>query len=147
MIEKYFKAEKKVSLYLKERSIPLLRYSLGIIYLWFGFLKVIGISPAEELVERATHWINVHNIVIVIGVWEMVIGYCLLFRRFKRIGLWLFFLHYPGIWLPVFLNPEDVFTVIPYGLTLEGQYVVKNLVTLAAALVLVGSLYKPKHSE
>ena len=115
---------------------------MGIIYFWFGLLKVMDISPAEELVYRATRWIGVHDFVVVLGVWEMLIGICLFSRKFLRIGLLLLFVHFPGTFLPLFLNPEDCFTVIPYGLTLEGQYVFKNIVLLAAGLVLIGSLHQ-----
>ncbi len=142
MKEHYLEIEKRVSLYLKDRSIPLLRYAMGIIYFWYGILKVIGISPVEELVYRAASWIGVHNFVIFLGVWEMAIGLCFFFKPLKRIGLLLLFLQFPGTFLPLFLNPEDCFTVIPYGLTLEGQYIFKNLVLLAVGLVLIGSLHK-----
>jgi uncharacterized membrane protein YkgB len=140
--EKYFSTEQKVAAYLKDRSITLLKYSMAILYLWYGFLKVIGISPAEELVYRATHWIGVHDFVIFLGVWEMFIGLCLFTRKFFRLGLLLLFLQFPGTFFPIFLTPEDIFTVFPYGLTLEGQYVFKNLVLVSAGLILVGSLKK-----
>ena len=144
MSKKYLEVERKLSLYLKKHSIAILRYAIGIIYLWFGALKVGGISPAEELVFRATHWLGVHDFVIFLGVWEVVIGLCLFIPRFLRVGLWLLFLHFPGTFLPLFLNPEDCFTIIPFGLALEGQYVLKNLINVAAGLVLVGSLHKNK---
>lgn len=141
----YFHYEKIVSRYLRERSIFLLRMSLGIIFFWYGLLKVIGISPVEELVERATHWIvGARDFVFVLGIWEMIIGLCLFFRKYKRIGLILLFMQFPGTFLPLFTNPEDCFTFIPFGLTLEGQYVFKNLVLISAGLVLIGSLHKGK---
>jgi len=140
-INKYFQWEKKFAFLLKRWSVPLIRYALGTIYFWYGALKVIGISPAEELVFRATHWIGVHDFVIFLGVWEMIIGLCFFFKKFLRVGLILFFIHFPGAFLPLFINPEDCFTIIPYGLTLEGQYIFKNLLSLAAAFVLVGSLH------
>ncbi len=141
MKEKYLEIERKVSLYLKKRSIVCLRYAMGIIFFWFGLLKVMGISPAEEIVFHATHWFNGYNFFVFVGVWEMVIGLCLFIKRFNRIGLWLLFLLFPGLFLPLFLTPEGIFTIIPYGLTLEGQYIFKNLVLVAAGLVLIGSLH------
>ncbi|NGX39883.1 MAG: hypothetical protein KR126chlam1_01220 [Chlamydiae bacterium] len=140
--EKYFHAERRLSLFLKKHSITILRIAMGIIYFWYGFLKVIGISPAEELVFRTTHWIGVHNFVIFLGYWEVAIGLCLFIRKFNRLGLLLLFLQFPGTFLPLFLTPEDCFTIFPYGLTLEGQYILKNLILVSAGLVLIGSLYK-----
>lgn len=140
--KRYFHYEKVVANYLQERSILLLRISLGIIFFWYGLLKVLHISPVEELVERATHWIGASNFIFILGIWEMIIGLCLFFRRYKRIGLILLFMQFPGTFLPLFTNPEDCFTIIPFGLTLEGQYVFKNLVLISAGLVLIGSLHK-----
>jgi uncharacterized membrane protein YkgB len=137
----YLKIEKKISSYLKNRALTLLRYSMAIIYFWYGLLKVMGISPAEELVYRATHWLGSHHFVMVLGFWEMAIGLFLFVKRWNRWGLILLFLQFPGTFLPLFLTPEDCFTVFPYGLTLEGQYIFKNLILIAAGLLLVSSLH------
>jgi hypothetical protein len=139
--KKYLELEKKVSFFLKTRGITLLRLSLSAICIWYGILKIIGISPAEQLVFRATHWIGVHNFVVFLGFIQLLTGLLLAIKKFLRLGLLMLFLQFPGKFLPLFLNPEDCFTVFPFGLTLEGQYIFKNLVFISAALVLVGSLY------
>jgi uncharacterized membrane protein YkgB len=113
---------------------------MGIIFLWYGLLKIIGISPIEELVNHATHWIGVHNFVFFLGVWEVVIGVCLFVKKWNRLGLLLLFMQFPGTFLPLFLNPEDCFSIVPFGLTLEGQYIFKNLVLIASGLVIITSL-------
>jgi len=132
--------EKKVSLFLKNRAITLLRLSMGIIYIWYGILKIIGISPVEELVFQSTHWIGTHNFVIFLGFFEVLIGLFLVIKKFLRLGLILLFLQFPGTFLPLFLNPEACFTFIPFGLTLEGQYIFKNLILISGALILVSCL-------
>lgn len=119
---------------------------MGVIYLWYGMLKVLGISPVEELVYHATHWLGTHQFVIFLGFWEVAIGLFLIIKRFNRLGLLLLFLQFPGTFLPLFLNPEDCFTIFPFGLTLEGQYIFKNLVLISVGFVLVGSLH-PRVSE
>lgn len=144
--QKYLFWEKKISRYLKQKSITFLCFSIGIIYFWYGLLKAIGISPAEELVIRATHWVFSHEFVIFLGIWEMLIGILLFIRPLRRYGLWLLFLHFPGTFLPLFTNPGDCFTVFPYGLTLEGQYIFKNLITLTAALAVFSSLHRDKEA-
>lgn len=134
----------KVSHFLRKHSIALLRFSMGIIYFWYGILKVLGISPVEELVYRATKWIGVHDFVIFLGIWEMIIGICFFSRRLLPWGILLYFLHFPGTFLPLFLNPEDCFTSIPFGLTLEGQYIFKNLISLGAVFVIMSHLRPSK---
>ena len=145
MWDKYLEQEKRLALFIKRWGIVSLRLSMGLIYLWFGLLKFFDLSPAEEMVLRATHWMGIHNFENILGVWEALIGLCLLIRKFNRVGLILLFLQFPGTFLPLFLNPEDSFTVIPFGLTLEGQYVMKNLVFFTAALVLFSSLHEERH--
>lgn len=137
----YLELEKKISFFLKNRAITLLRLTMGIIYIWYGILKIIGISPVEELVFRATHWIGTHNFVIFLGFFELLIGLFLAIKKFLRLGLILLFLQFPGTFLPLFLNPEDCFTFIPFGLTLEGQYIFKNLILIAGGLILISSLH------
>ena len=143
----YIKLEKKVSLFLKKRATALLRINMGIVYIWYGILKIAGISPAEELVFRATHWIGSHNFVVFLGFFELLIGVCLAIKKFLRLGLILLFLQFPGTFLPLFLNPEDCFTLIPFGLTLEGQYIFKNLILIPAGLILISSLHNKKVME
>lgn len=137
--------EKRLSHFLKRYAITWLRYAMGLIYFWYGLLKVVGMSPVEEMVEHATHWILVHDFVIILGIWEICIGLFLWIRPLNRLGLLLLFLQFPGTFLPLFLNPEDCFISIPFGLTLEGQYIFKNLIFICVGLVLLSDLHK-KHS-
>src|SRR3990167_7578432 len=141
------KIEHILSIFIQKFSIHFLRYSLGIIFLWYGFLKVIGISPIEELVYRATHRVGTAEFDHFLGVWEMAIGLFFFFKNYVRWALILFFLQIPGTFLPLFLNPEDCFTIFPYGLTLEGQYIFKNIILIAAALTIFGSLHSAKEPK
>lgn len=143
---RYLEIEEKLSNYLTFRSIDLLRYSMAVIFLWYGLLKVFGESPANELVLHALRSEN-HLFIVLIGVWEAVIGGLLFFRKFLRLGLILMFLHFPGTFLPLIMKPDACFTSIPFGLTLEGQYIFKNLILIAAGLVLIASLHQRKESE
>lgn len=143
LMDRYLKAEKKITLHLRPIALTLTRLSMGIIYLWFGLLKLFGISPAEELVVGATHWIGSRFFVITfLGYWEVAIGICFMFKKLNRLALVLFFLQVPGIFTPLFTNPEDCFTIFPFGLTLEGQYIFKNLVTISAALMLASYIHQ-----
>ena len=128
----------RITASMNEYGPPVLRYALGAIFVWFGALKIIGVSPAGELVAATVYFAPASVFVPVLGVWEVLIGLCLFVRRFIRIGILLLALQMPGTFLPVVLLPDVVFTAFPYGLTVEGQYIIKNLVIIGAALVVGG---------
>lgn len=116
----------------------LLRYALAITFIWFGILKPIGLSPAAALIEKTVYWFSPEWFIPVLGWWEVAIGLFLLFRSTVRIALLLLFLQMPGTFLPLILLPEITFTQFPFGLTLEGQYIIKNLILIAAAIAIGG---------
>lgn len=118
-------------------GMTILRIGLGIVFVWFGALKLFpGLSPAEELVRNTTYFVDPDWFVPVLALWEMAIGLGLIFRIFMRITILLLFLQMPGTALPLLILPDAVWTQFPYGLTLEGQYIIKNLVLIGAGLVL-----------
>ena len=132
-----------ISNYMSTYGILLLRYSLAMIFIWFGLLKTLGISPAQELVENTVYWFDDKaSFVNFLGWWEVVIGFTMCFRPLIRISIFLLFLQIPGTFLPLVLLPEVCFTDFPYGLTLEGQYIVKNLIIISSALVIGGTVRK-----
>lgn len=118
----------------------LLRISLAVIFIWFGLLKPLGISPAEEMVKKTVYWFSPELFVPILGIWEVLIGVFLLFRPLIRGALFLLFLQMPGTMLPLVLLPGACFTQFPIGLTLEGQYIIKNLVLISAAIVVGGTV-------
>lgn len=125
-------------------GIPLLRVSLGVNFLWFGLLKFFpGLSPAQDLatstIERLTLGIVEPELSIyLLAAWETLIGLGLIAGRFLRAILLLLFVQMLGTLTPLFLFPEQTFLQFPYAPSLEGQYIIKNLVLISAALV-VGS--------
>ena len=118
-------------------GVPFLRYAIGIIFIWFGALKMIGeLSPAYDLVAATIYWLTPEIIVPLLGLWEIAIGVAFLIPALTRVGIVLLAFQMPGTFLPLVLLPEICFTVIPFGLTLEGQYIVKNLVIIGSAFVI-----------
>eukprot|EP00218_Dolichomastix_sp_CCMP3274_P008087 CAMPEP_0170148300 /NCGR_PEP_ID=MMETSP0033_2-20121228/38268_1 /TAXON_ID=195969 /ORGANISM="Dolichomastix tenuilepis, Strain CCMP3274" /LENGTH=126 /DNA_ID=CAMNT_0010385177 /DNA_START=84 /DNA_END=464 /DNA_ORIENTATION=- len=114
-----------------------MRIGLGVIFLWFGALKFFpGLSPAEELVRNTVYFVDPDLFIPVLATWEVLIGLGLIAGKYMRITLLLLFLQMPGTALPIVLLPEVVWTAFPFGLTLEGQYIVKNLVLIGSALAL-----------
>jgi uncharacterized membrane protein YkgB len=129
-------------------GVPFLRYAIGIIFIWFGALKMIGeLSPAYDLVAATIYWLTPEIIVPLLGLWEIAIGVAFLIPALTRVGIVLLAFQMPGTFLPLVLLPEICFTVIPFGLTLEGQYIVKNLVIIGSALVIVAGLSNNKSDK
>lgn len=117
-------------------SIPALRVAVGVVFIWFGALKILGVSPAADLVASTVYVLPSELFVPVLGAWEVLIGICLLYPPLTRVGLLLLALQLPGTFLPLVLLPDVVYVTFPHALTVEGQYIIKNLVIIAGALVL-----------
>lgn len=129
--------DRRIVRWMARYSLPVMRVGLGIVFFWFGILKLVpGLSPAEDLVRNTIYFIDPDLFLPVLAVWEALIGLGLIFGKCMRATLFLLFLQMPGTALPLLILPEVTWTQMPYGLTLEGQYIVKNLVLIGAALVL-----------
>lgn len=117
-------------------SIPLLRWSLGFIYVWFGSLKILGMSPVADLVAKALAPIPSRASVPLVGILELVIGAGLMARTALRAILALFFLQLGGTFIVLLRRPREIFQKgNPLLLTQEGEFLLKNLVLLSAGLV------------
>lgn len=125
----------------------LLRLAVAVIFIWFGALKIFQASPADDLVRRTIYWLQPDVFIPVLGGWEVAIGVCLLFRPMLRLGLLLLALQLPGTFLPLIVLPEVCFVKFPFVLTMEGQYIVKNLLIIGAALVVGGSINPSPDTE
>ena len=124
---------------------PALRISLAIIFIWFGLLKPIGLSPAGPLVEATVSWmpfLTPAQWVGVIGWWEVLIGVTFLFTPTVRVAIALLALQMTGTFLPLVMLPDVTFQVgrYPFVPTIEGQYIIKNLLIISSALVVGGTV-------
>lgn len=138
----YLDLDEKITNWMAQYGIILLRASLGWVFLWFGLLKFFpDLSPAQRL---ATNTIDVLSFglispdisILVLATWETLIGLGLIFGVFMRATLALLFLQMIGTITPIFLFPREVFTQIPFAPTLEGQYIFKNVVLVSAGIVI-----------
>jgi uncharacterized membrane protein YkgB len=129
--------DRSITYFMARGGIPILRVALGIVFVWFGALKFFpGMSPAEELVIATVPWLPGRVFMPILAAWEVAIGLGFLTGRALRLTILLLFLQMPGTMAPMILLPDQVFAAFPFGLTLTGQYIVKNLVLIAAALVI-----------
>ena len=149
------KIDTKVTSWMDRNGLFLLRISMGIVFVWFGVLKFFpGVSAAQDLAIRTIEMLTfglVPEVLIINGLalWEVLIGVGLIWGKFMKATLLLLFLQMMGTFTPIFLFPDEVFNHIPYAPTLEGQYIIKNIVIISAAIVLGGALRnrtaKPAH--
>ncbi len=123
----------------------LLRVTLGIVFIWFGLLKPLGLSPAEPLVLATVAWMplfDAYTWLAIIGWWEVAIGVTFLIPSTLRIAIALLFLQMVGAFMPLVILSEVTFQPgrVPFAPTMEGQYIIKNLVIIAAALAVGGTV-------
>ena len=129
--------------FLSRIGVPALRISIGIVFLWFGLLKIFDVSPVSELVAKTIYWFDPDVVVPALGVFEVFVGVCLIAGRLMRIVLPLLVLQMAGTFLVLVMHPDVAFRDgNPLLLTVEGEFVIKNLVLLSAALV-IGSRLAP----
>jgi uncharacterized membrane protein YkgB len=133
--------DRQITSTLARWAVPALRIALGIVFLWFGVLKFFpNLSPAEILagrtIERLTFGVVQPNVSIpVLAAWESVIGIGLIASRGLRAVLFLLAVQMLGTLTPLVIFPSETFAVFPFAPTLEGQYIIKNIVLIGAAMV------------
>ena len=120
----------------KKTALNFLRASFSLIYIWYGFLKVLDKSPIEEVVRLSTPFLPLENFPTILGFWEILIGVLFLFERTKKAAVILFLIKIPGTFLPLFFATNKTFVSVPFEPTLVGQYIFKNLILISAALLI-----------
>ncbi len=125
------------------RAPTFLRLSAGLVYFYFGFLKFYtDLSPAEMLasqtIMRLWPWpVDAHTVLLWLAASEVLIGVAFLLNVGLRWVLWIFLLHQVGTFSPLFFMPELSFKIAPFSPTMEGQFIIKNLVSLAVGLTVM----------
>jgi len=140
--DRYEMVDRRITGWMAKNGIILLRISVGIVFFWFGVLKFVpGLSPADEL---ATRTISVLTFGIVppeisrpvLAAWECLIGLGLISGLYMRATLLLLFVQMMGTITPLVLFPHETWAFFPIVPTLEGQYILKNMVLITAAIVI-----------
>ncbi len=123
-------------------AVVLMRIGLGIVFFWFGVLKFFpGLSPAQDLAIRTIDLLTFGLIpaslsLVLLAAWECVIGLGLISGKFLRVTILLLLIQMLGTVAPLVLFPSEAFVAVPIAPTLEGQYIIKNIVLVSAALVI-----------
>lgn len=125
-------------------SVPISRFGLFVVFFWFGILKVLDMSPASPLVEelfvRTISFMPFPTFMVLFGLFECLIGILFLIRGVERVVIPLLFLHMITTVMPLFMVPAATWSgfLIP---TLEGQYIIKNILIIAAAIGIAAHLH------
>ncbi len=136
--------DSKLIHFFRRVSVPVARFGLFVVFFWFGILKVIGLSPASGLVERLFEqsivFMSFHSFIIFFGLFECLIGILFLIKGAERIVIPLLFIHMVTTFGPLFILPQETWSgfLVP---TLEGQYIIKNLVIIAAGIGIAAHLH------
>ncbi len=131
-------------------SVPLARFGLFIVFFWFGILKVVGQSPASGLVERLFNetipFMDFGTFLIAFGIFECIIGILFLIRGADRLTILLLFIHMATTTGPLVLLPEETWSgfLVP---TLEGQYIIKNILVIAAGITVAAHMHPLRPKE
>jgi uncharacterized membrane protein YkgB len=145
--------ENKISLWMEKNSHKFIRISIGIIFFWFGALKFFpGVSPAQDIAITTISMLtfNLMSAAVIINglaIWEVLIGIGFLTGRFMKVALVLLFAQMLGTFAPIFLLPSEIFNAVPYAPTLEGQYIIKNIVVVSAAMVVASGVFGKGNSQ
>lgn len=123
-------------------GVVTLRVALGVVFFWFGVLKFFpGLSPAQTLAAKTIDLLTFGLIpggvsLVLLATLECAIGLGLISGKLMRLTLLLLAFQMVGAASPLLLFPGEVFTALPYAPTLEGQYIIKNVVLVSAGLVI-----------
>ena len=130
--------------FFRRMAVPVARFGLFVVFFWFGALKVVGLSPAsglvQQLFERTVPFMNFGTFFILFGLFECLIGILFLIKGAERIVIPLLFIHMITTFGPLFFLPQETWTgfMVP---TLEGQYIIKNLVIIATGIGIASHLH------
>src|SRR5947209_5546134 len=129
---------------LRRRGVAALRLALGLVFLWFGALKLFDSSPVMEILRHTYSFLPIKFFALALGMWEVLVGVGLLVKRVLRCTLALLWLHMAGTFVALLLAPSLFFHHgNPLLLTAEGEFVMKNMVLIAAGLVIAGHEVEP----
>lgn len=129
-------------------SLPLLRCAIGAVFVWFGALKLADSTPVADFVANTLPWFNRAWLVPALGIFEVLIGLALFAGRFLTLVCAALVAHLTGTFLSLIMQPDVTFqNGNPLMLTTEGEFVVKNLVFIAAGLVIAARFNRREQAQ
>lgn len=139
--------DRAIALWMLRWGHLLHRDAMGVFFLWLGLLKVFGYKSATSLIAHTVYLGSPEVTVTVLGVWEALIGLCLLVRPLIRVALLLLFIRLPGTLLALFIKADVCFVSVPLVPTIEGQYLIKDAILITAAIVIGGTVREERRGR
>lgn len=145
LFHRFDKLDTSINRWLVNNSILLLRISMGLVFIGFGVLKFFnGVSPIESLATRTTTVLTLgtftgHNAMVFVASLECIIGLCFLTGMFLRVGVWLLALQMIGAMSPLLIYPAELFPGPIHAPTLAAQYIIKDIILIAAGMVIAST--------
>lgn len=141
MMHTLARIDRTLTCWMQRNATTLLRWSMGIVFVWFGALKLVpGLSPADAIIRASMSFMPMDYFIPFLALWEITIGIGLIIGYGVRATILLLLLQMVGTLAPLILTPQLVWTAFPFGLTLEGQYIIKNVVLMSAAVAIGSSV-------
>lgn len=128
----------------------ILSISIGLVYLWFGILKFFPeYSPAEDLAKNTIGLLTFEYIptqisIVLLAIWETLVGVLLISNLFRKVAVKLALVQMLCTFLPFIFFTKDAFAIAPFGFTLLGQYIFKNVIIIAALFTIY---FHPEKSQ
>jgi putative oxidoreductase len=148
ILTRFVRLENAIHRQLVGHSLTALRVAVGAVFLGFGFLKFFpGVSPAENLVKATTDLLTFGLVpggvaLVAVASLESFIGICLILGRWMRLAIWLLAVQFVGILSPLVLLTGRLFAGPHHAPTLEGQYVLKDVILAAAGMVIAAATFR-----
>jgi uncharacterized membrane protein YkgB len=135
----------------KQKHILLLsRISIFIVFFWFGFIKIFGLSPAnglvQSLLEITLPFIPFSFFIIFLGAWESLIGVLFLFKKTTKAAFWLMMVQMFTTFGPLVFLPDVTWQYFATP-TIEGQYIIKNVMLVSLGLMIYSATYMSRSSK
>ena len=122
-------------------ALPFARFALFVVYFWFGVLKIFSISNIDPLISESLNklfpLVSLVSFVVVLGSIEIVIAFLFIIPNLERLAIFILTLHLIVTAMPLFILRDATWQkgfLIP---TLEGQYIIKNILVIAVAIVIL----------
>lgn len=133
----------RITRWMARSGHPVERWLLGLLFVWFGVLKIAGQPSATSIIAKTVYIGSPELMVPALGVWEVTIGLCLIVRPLLRLAIALMLARLPGTLAALVLKYDECFAGSVLTPTIQGQYLLKDAALLGAALV-IGSTVRSR---
>ena len=132
--------DRRAVVWMRRHGHSMDRWAIGLLFVWFGALKVFGQKSATSIIAETVYFGDPADTARLLGLWEAVIGICLIVHPLARVAITLLFIRLPGTLLALALKADVCWTDTPFVPTIQGQYLVKDTILFTAAIVIGGNL-------